>query len=59
MNKEKANDGWGSAPKWRVVEAGPQNHNPLIEDILKPVHRELKEVLRGQLKELNKKIRGQ
>ena len=50
--------GWDSKPKWRVVEASPKNHNPLIEDILKPLQSELKEVLRVQLKEFSKKIRG-
>ena len=53
---KKVDDGWGS-PKWKVVKASPKNHNPLIEDILKPVYEELKEVLKIELKALGRRIR--
>jgi len=49
--------GWDSKPRWKKVEAGPHNHNPLIDDILKPLQEELKEVLKIQLKDLEKRLR--
>ena len=57
MSNDKLDGNWGGTPKWRRVQAGPHNHNPLIDDVLKPLHRELKEALKIQLKELNKKLR--
>jgi len=54
---DEIDEGW-KKPVWKVVKAGPQNHNPLIDDILKPLQRELREVLRLQQKELSNKTRG-
>lgn len=53
---KKVGDGWVSS-KWKVVKASPNNHNPLIDDILKPVYEELKEVLKIELKALDRRIR--
>ena len=53
---EEIDESW-KKPAWRVVKANPQNHNPLIDDILKPLQRELIEVLRLQKKELSSKTR--
>ena len=58
MAAKRKSVGWDNGAKWRMVEASPENHNPLIEDVLKPLHREISKVLKMQLKELDKKVRG-
>ena len=57
METKKKDTGWDGKPQWRVVEAGPHNHNPLIEDILIPLRDGLRQVLKLELKELDKRIR--
>lgn len=44
-------------PYWKIVEAGTYNHNPLIDDILKPIQEELSEVVRLEINALEKIIR--
>jgi hypothetical protein len=58
MKNNKKSEGWGANPQWRVMEAGPHNHNPLIEDVLKPLYIELSKLLKLELEELSKKVRG-
>ena len=53
--KESKGAGWDK-PSWKVMRADPTN-NPLIEDVLKPVQNELREVLKMELKDLAKKLR--
>jgi len=55
---EKDYTGWGRKPQWRVMDADPSNNNVLIDDILKPLQRELTEVLKVEINELDKKLRG-